>query len=248
MYKLISLFVLSLFTGSLSAKFNDRIYQGINPDWIKSENVQDRLEIIRQFLPKNPTVFEVGAKDGDDTVKLANTWPEGRIISFEANPNQFKKYQEKALKYPNMQGHNLAVHTYNGFTKFFLCWGTGGKDPVFEGASSLLEPSEDMKVHYMGPEIVVPCVIFDDWCKQNKISNVDFMWLDLEGFEKQFIQSSPQILKTVKVIYTETNFYKFRKGTTPFDDLKQILEKEGFRLIAHWYNEGLQGDAIFIRN
>ncbi|NGX27546.1 MAG: hypothetical protein K940chlam6_01484, partial [Chlamydiae bacterium] len=123
----------------------------------------------------------------------------------------------------------------------------GGQDPIFEGASSLLKPSKSQKIHYMGPQIEVPCVIFDDWCLANNIENIDFMWLDLEGFELQLLKSSPNIFKTVKVIYTETNFFKFRIGTTQYNVLKRFLETQGFKIIAHWYNESLQGDAIFVR-
>lgn len=241
---------LSIFsTASIFSAYNDRLYEGINPNWIEIDaNLQGRLNLINQFLPENPTVFEVGAKDGDDSVKLAKMWPTGTIISFEANPNQFQFYKEKAINFPNMLGYNLAVNTYNGFATFHLCWGTGGTDPVFEGASSLLAPSEAMAIHYMGPDITVPCVVFDDWCIENNVNSVDFIWLDLEGFESQFLNSSPHILSSVKVIYTETNFFKFREGTTQFLDLKKLLAQFGFEMIAHWYNEGLQGDAIFVKS
>lgn len=157
------------------------------------------------------------------------------------------KYQQNAAGFPNMQGYNLAVSTYNGVAEFYLCWGSTGAEPAFEGASSLLPASESRKIDYQGPIIQIPCVIFDDWCDQNHIHSVDFMWLDLEGFELQFLKSSPQILKTTKVIYTETNFFGFRIGTTQYADLKSFLTSEGFELIAHWYHEGLQGDAIFVR-
>ncbi len=232
---------------SLFAAFNERHYEGICSLWKSFETVDKRLEIIRAILPDNPTVFEAGAFNGTESVQFATLWPKGKILSFEPNPAQFAKYQERAVHFSNMYGYNLAVNTYNGVTKFFLCWGTNGVDPVFEGASSLLPASESMKIHYMGPIIAVPCVIFDDWCAENDVSTVDFMWLDLEGFELSFLKSSPQILKTVKVIYTETNFYRFREGTAQYADLKSFLESNGFILIAHWYNEGLQGDAIFVR-
>ena len=227
--------------------YNERLYEG-NPIWEKVDTVQGRLDVVKQFIPEEAMIFEVGAFDGSDSLKLATHWPLGKIISFEANPAQFAKYQIKAANFPNMSGYNLAVNTYNGTADFYLCWGTGGTDPVFEGASSLLPASESMKIHYMGPVTTVPCVILDEWCKDNGISNFDFMWLDLEGFELPFLKSSPQILSTVKVVYTETNFYKFREGTTQYGDLKSFLESEGFIMIAQWYNEGLQGDAIFVRN
>lgn len=233
---------------SLFADFNDRHFEGINAAWKTYEVVEDRLRVAAQFLPENPFVFEVGAKDGEDSVKLAKMWPRGTILSFEANKNQFIKYLERSQKFSNMQGYNLAVNTYNGFATFHLCWGSNGDDPVFEGASSLLEPFGPYKNDYKGPTITVPCVVFQDWCREHAVNRIDFIWLDIEGFELQFLKSSPELLKTVRVIHTETNFSQFREGTTQFEDLKSYLESEGFTLVAHWYNEGLQGDAIFVRN
>jgi 2-O-methyltransferase len=238
--------LLFLAVGPVLGGFNDRHYEGF-PEWSKNEAVESRLEIIRKFLPDNPIVFEVGAFDGNDSVTLAKMWPNGLIVSFEANPARFTEYQEKAIHFPNMRGYNLAVNTYNGTAEFFLCWGTNGINPVFEGASSLLPASKSMEIHYMGPKITVSCVILDDWCHLNHIKAFDFMWLDLEGFEIQLLKSSPQILAAARVIYTETNFYPFRQGTTQYGELKAFLESQGFEMVAHWYNEGLQGDAIFVR-
>lgn len=242
--KIFFLFLLSF--SCAFAAYNDPRYEGIRPEWRDADR-EERLSIIASLLPENPEVFEVGAYDGKDSVRLASKWPDGHVISFEANPHRFVEYEEKASHYPNMQGYNLAVNTYNGTADFYLCWGTGGTDPQFEGASSLLPASEAMKQHYMGPIITVPCVVLDDWCKEQHIDHFDFLWLDLEGFELPFLKSSPQILNTVKVIYTETNFFAFRNGMTQFASLKKFLESQGFRPIAHWYREGVQGDALFIR-
>lgn len=239
--------IIALMNCTLFAAYNEFHYQGIYPLWEKANAVSERLEIINFFLPGNPTVFEAGAFDGHESVQFAKFWPNGRIISFEPNPSRFMNYQQNAAGIPNMQGYNLAVGTYNGVAEFYLCWGSSGLEPVFEGASSLLRPSESRKIDYQGPIIQVPCVIFDDWCAKNNVPSVDFMWLDLEGFELQFLKSSPQILKTTKVIYTETNFFGFRIGTTQYDELKAFLNAQGFEEIAHWYWEGLQGDAIFVR-
>jgi 2-O-methyltransferase len=225
------------------AAYNDYHFEGIDPAW---ENME-RIDIIKQFLPEDTMVFEAGAFDGNEAIAFAKLWPKGTIISFEANPTRFAAYQEKIAQYPNVRSFNLAVNTYNGVAPFYLCWGTGGTNPDFEGASSLLPASEGMKIHYMGPVINVPCVVLDDWCSDHDITHLDFMWLDLEGIELPLLQSSPNIFKTVKLIYTETNFQFFRQGMTQFADLHSFLTSRGFTIIAHWYREGLQGDAIYIR-
>jgi len=205
-----------------------------------------RLELVAKFIPDDPVIFEAGGHYGEDTVRLAKRWPNGSVISFEPNPAAFIRLSETVKDYESIHGYNLAVNNYSGTAVLNVCYGSTGDDPVFEGASSLLEPSKCMEIHYKGPKVKVPCVILDNWCMKNEIDHIDFMWLDLEGLELQILKSSPIILSTVKVIYTETNMFKFRKGTTQFESLRSFLEKSGFKLLSHWYNEGLQGDAIFV--
>lgn len=231
----------------LFAAYGDRKYEGREEFRNGHKKNWTRFDVVAFYLPSDPIVFEAGANNGVDSVKLAEQWPLGKIISFEPIPNQFASYQQRAAAYDNMYGYNLAVGEYNGTAKFYVCWGTGGKDPKYEGASSLLKPSEGMKIHYMGPEIEVPCVVLDDWCRENNVDHIDFMWLDLEGFELQLLKSSPNILKTVKVIFTETNSFRFREGTTLYPMLKSFLKSQGFVMVAHWFMEGIQGNAVFVR-
>lgn len=207
----------------------------------------NRLTLISHYLPYNPIVLESGAYDGTDTVRLSNQWPVGKVLAFEPNLNAFQKLQAKTNHLQNVSLYDLALSNKEGLALFYICHGTDGKSPEFEGSSSLLPPSKQMEIHYQGPKITVSCVVLDDWCKKNKVDHIDFMWLNLEGFELQVLKSSPHILKKVKVIYTKTNFFPFRIGTTQYQDLRKFLEKSGFTLLSHWYREGLQGDAIFIR-
>jgi len=205
------------------------------------------LDLIAQYLPYNPVIFEAGGHYGIDTMKLSRKWFHSTIISFEPNPHAFEKLVKVSQQRLNIIPYELAVADFNGPGVFYVCHGTNGDDPIFEGASSLLPASEFMQKHYQGPILNVNCVILDDWCKDNNISKIDFMWLDLEGMELQVLKASPNILKTVSVIYTETNFMEFRVGMTQYSDLKKFLEDNGFELLEHWYQEGLQGNAIFFR-
>jgi len=207
----------------------------------------ERLEIIAKFLPEDPIIFEAGGHYGIDTIRFAKRWPKSQIITFEPNPHAFEIFSLATQGLSQVHGHNLAVNNYNGEATLYVCYGSTGNDPRFEGASSLLKASEYMEKNYQGPKVKVPCVVLDDWCKKNQIDQIDFMWLDLEGLELQVLKSSPTILDTVNVIYTETNFQPFRVGMTQYKDLKEFLEQKRFKLVSHWYAENFQGNAIFVK-
>ncbi len=206
-----------------------------------------RLELVAKFVPENPRIFEAGARYGQDTVRFIQQWPGAHIVSFEPNPHAFEKLLSELDGYDQIDCHNLAVNNYNGQAILHVCHGSSGDDPASEGASSLLEPSPYMAIHYQGPKVSVPCVILDDWCKKNQPEYFDFLWLDLEGLEFQVLESSPNVLKNAKAIYVETNFQLFRKGMTQFNTLQRFLQRAGFAIAGHWYLVGLQGNALFVK-
>ena len=207
-----------------------------------------RLELIARFLPESPIILEAGAHFGTDTVKFIDQWPCSQILCFEPLPESYENLVENTRNFPQVETYKLALSNREGSATFYVCHGTEGlARPNELGASSLLPPSKDMEIHYKGPKIQVNCVVLDKWCSQQGVDHIDFMWLDMEGNELQALSSSPEILKTVKVIYTETNFISFRKGMTRYPALKAFLEKAGFVVLSHWYAQGFQGDAIFIK-
>ncbi|MGH7890468.1 MAG: FkbM family methyltransferase, partial [Thermodesulfobacteriota bacterium] len=207
-----------------------------------------RWDLISFFIPRNPVIVQAGASYGDETVQLALKWPQSYLIAFEPNPHSFETLSQKVADFNNIHIHNLALNYQNGKAPFYVCYGTTGRDLAFEHASSLLKPSKEMEIHYKGPVINIECAVLDDWCRQNKIDHVDLLRLDLQGSELQVLCSSPQILSTVKVIHVATNFFPFRIGTTRYQELETFLKVLGFRLLSHWYREGLQGSAIFVKD
>jgi len=206
-----------------------------------------RYNLIEKLIAPDDVILEAGGFDGGDTIHLAKIVPHGKIISFEPNPTRFEELVEKTKGIWNVETYPLALGERNEMIPFYLCHGTTN-NPAFDGASSILPASKVMKKNYEGPTINVPCVILDDWCRNHAISKIDFMWLDLEGYELQMLKSSPRILSTVKAIYVETNFFEFRKGMTMYPALRSFLEKKGFRMLSHGYYKGFQGNAIFVRN
>ncbi|MBX7066645.1 MAG: FkbM family methyltransferase [Parachlamydiales bacterium] len=237
------IFALIIFSQVFAFSYPQR-YEGIG---IYEEAVGHPLEVVAKFLPENPFIFEAGGHYGEDTLRFAKRWPKGKVFTFEPNPHSFELLQEATRGIENISVFNLAVNNFNGAATLYINYGETGDNPIFEGSSSLLEPSDWQAQYYKGPTAVVPCVVLQDWCEDNGIDHIDFMWLDLEGLELQVLKSSPEILDTVKVIYTETNFQDFRKEMTQYHELKKFLEATGFKMIAHWYAERYQGNAIFVR-
>ena len=209
---------------------------------------EKRLSLISLFLPEEPVILHAGGHYGGETLMLSRQWPYGQVIAFEPNPHAFQILSTNAKYSYNISTYPLALSDRSGNAPFYICHGSSGENAAFEHASSLLPPSQAMQIHYRGPIIEVECTKLDDWCPQNKVDRIDFISLNLQGAELQALKGSPEILKTVSCIAVHTHLFAFRDGITQYSELKQFLEKSGFRLLSHWYREGLEGDAIFVKN
>jgi FkbM family methyltransferase len=179
---------------------------------------------------------------------MVKLWPKARIIVFEPNPHAFSilKKNIKNSTAKNVEVHNLALHNYNGLTPLYVCYGMKGDNPAYEYASSVLPLTPEMQIYCKGVRIETPCVVLDDWCREAGIDHVDVLKLELEGLELPVLESSPNILKDVKVIYIKTIIHPHRVGMTQYEDLRRFLEKSNFVLLSHWYQPQINGYAIFL--
>jgi hypothetical protein len=117
-------------------------------------------------------------------------------------------------------------------------------------SSSLLEPKEHLHYspHVVFPKtVIVPITTFDHWAQENSIDHIDFMLLDMQGYELNALMASPNIVRTVKVILTEIEFVEAYKNQFLFDEIKHWLEGQGFVMIAKSDIYGWCGDALFVR-
>ncbi|MBS0620547.1 MAG: FkbM family methyltransferase [Verrucomicrobia bacterium] len=205
------------------------------------------LDLIALFLPADPVILHAGACYGSETAALAVRWPHGKILSFEPNPHAFERLKESTVCLNNVRLFPVALYDRMDCLPLYVCYGSTGRDPIFESASSLLRPSECMEIHYQGPIIEVPCIDLDTWCKISETDQIDFLCVDVQGAELQLLKGSQKTLKTAKVLYLHTHFFPFREGTTQYEELCLFLDASGFTPLSHWYREGLEGNAIFVR-
>ncbi len=75
----------------------------------------------------------------------------------------------------------------------------------------------------------------------SKVNHIDLMHLNLHEGEFQILKDSPRILDNVRCL-------SVHMGTEQCPELNDFLDQSGFQLFTHWYNEGIGGNAIFVKN
>jgi FkbM family methyltransferase len=230
-------------------------YEGVFPNGEK-KTINNCFDFVTYYLPYNPVIVEIGGFEGANAVELAKKYPRGHIIVFEPEENSFKKLLKNTQSFNNISAYNLAIGSYLGKANLYISNSIDSCNNFVKqfheyviannicGMNSLLKPK---KAIFHSSSVEVFCDSLDNWCQKNSLDHIDFLRLDAEGVELQILRSSPQILKTVWVISTKTNFFAYRDGTTLYPELKNFLEMNQFELLAHWFYSGQQGEAIFIK-
>lgn len=201
-------------------------------------------DIIFKYLPSSPIIVDCGAHIGTDTVEFAKL-SGSKIYAFEPIKIIFDKLLENTKIYPNVSCFNLALSSYDGIEKMYVSNGYS------DGSSSLLKPKKHLEVH---PDVFfcemeeVKTAKLDTWAKENNISKVDMLWLDMQGAEQQMLMESKFVLDTVKVIHTEVSLIEIYEGMGKYKGFKKFLKKNGFEPVIEAIPvDNYGGNSLFVR-
>lgn len=212
---------------------------------IKNDIPQEPItkEFIRQFLPNNPIIVEAGAHIGRDTLKMSTLWPDAHIYAFEPVPELFAQLKERTAAQPNVHAFNLALSDTRGTATLHVSSGAS------TAASSLLEPLEYVKErpNVLFHLITVPTTTLDAWAFAERLDRIDFLWLDMQGYELKVLKASPTILATVKAILIEASLTERFKENPLYDEIRTWLEAQGFRAIKQDIPKHHKINIFFIR-
>lgn len=198
-------------------------------------------------LDKSSNVIECGGSTGADTRQLCNYFSTGSVYTIEANKNLYENLQKIMLNHSNLQVFNVALADHNGTTSFYIDENPEGD----AGASSVLESNDFYLRDYIKKEekTIVECQTLENFMIKNKIEKLNFLWLDIEGYEYFVLEGSKNILKNIQYIYTEVNFQNFRKNSKLYEDIKKLLIDCGFNEIYKWEQGAKwgewQGNVLF---
>ncbi|MEJ7676472.1 MAG: FkbM family methyltransferase [Segetibacter sp.] len=200
---------------------------------------------FKKIFTKNSVIVDCGAHVGADSVELSKIFPKGQVHSFEPIPSIFKRLHNNSKKRSNIYCYELALSNRNGVAEMFVSSGSS------DASSSLLAPTGHLKDHpdvYFENSIEVKTQTLDTWAAKNNIEKVDFLWLDMQGFELPMLQASNKILSTVKAIHTEVSTRETYSNSVLYNDFRKWLESIGFKVIAEAIPAGTDmGNALFLR-
>jgi len=202
--------------------------------------------IAYRYNPK--IIFEAGCADGTHTKMLAEMFKNATIYAFEPVKEYYEQAKQRTQELKNVKLYNLALGERNEEHEIYISYNTEGN---MWCSNSLLKPKEHLisNPHILFPETRMTKVVnLDSFCDENNITQIDFFWLDMQGYEMKTLVAAPKILNNLKSLYTETNIIETYEGTELYGEYKSWLISKGFKLMLETFSPtGDQGDSFFSR-
>lgn len=189
-----------------------------------------------------PTVFDVGANEGEWVARVLSRNRSARVHAFEPQAALAAKI---ATRHPGVIVNNMGLGDVAGTLEL----GDYAEHPGSQHASMLKGVIDGLhrgRVRY----VEVPVGTIDDYCALRTIESIDLLKIDVEGFELKVLQGASRMLREGRIETIQFEFNEMNILARAFlNDFFGCLEATHrlYRLLphgrmplrsgAHWTNE-----------
>jgi FkbM family methyltransferase len=203
-----------------------------------------------------PVILDVGACEGEDSIRYSRLYPAAQIFTFEPLPANQERIRANFAAYgiKNAELVPLALSDRAGAAVFHV---SSGRPPdLFSGeewnygnkSSSLLPPASSAPMHgwITFPEsITVACDTLDGFCAARGLPGADFIHLDVQGAEGLVLAGAGATLPGVRAVWLEVATEELYAGQKLRPEIEALLRGAGF-VLAHEDARGSEGDQLYL--
>ncbi|MFA6442704.1 MAG: FkbM family methyltransferase [Sterolibacterium sp.] len=189
-------------------------------------------------------IFDVGANIGSSSVTYRQMFPDATIHAFEPHPQVFDRLRQQFVDDRKVIVNNCGVADRSGSLQFNLANDLG--------SSSFLAISPTSPyVRGIGLSTVetreVAVTSIDEYCRAQGIGHIDFMKLDVQGFERKVLDGASGMLArhAIGAIQTEIVFRDFYTESSSFFEIEECLHAHGYTLRCIYDIYPAEGAQIF---
>lgn len=189
------------------------------------KNIEPELIWIKDFLPRNAVIIDIGANVGSFIYQLEKKLLPENIFAFEPNKKLFSRLKRI---FPEVEIHPFAISDTNGMLEF--------KIPIINGkkynsrGTLIVNYRENDEEKHITEKVKV--IKLDDWEKINKFPKLDFIKIDVEGNEMKTLYGAKETIKKHKPILMVE--MEQRHHNKPLFEM--ISEIESWDYSAHFLN------------
>lgn len=204
---------------------------------------------FKKFIKEGDYILDVGANIGFHTLYFAElTGVKGKVFSFEPIAINFDALQKniKLNQFPQITAINKALGNTNAPMKIHI-----DQDTQNPGAFNLLE--KGLK------NTIIDCIKGDDYLEGNQIEKINFIKIDVEGFEYEVFKGLSKTIRNSKpIIIFEFDYnYQHKLNDNPkiiFEFLSQFgyqffsIDGYGNKAICNWLKEIKETEILALPN
>lgn len=180
-------------------------------------------------------LFDVGANIGETAWEMTQYCPGAQIFCFEPVPSSYATLCERFRKMENVHCIQSALGSSRSTGEMHLY-----EDSVYNTfATSIQAP---IKSRARGTQKVEIDTI-DKFCRDNRISKIDVLKMDVQGWELEVLKGAEEMIlaNKVKHIFAEVGFREEGPDINSFSTIDQAVTKYNY-LFSGFYDLNRYGD------
>ncbi len=185
-------------------------------------------KLIKKQVKSGYRVIDLGANIGYHSLLFSNlVGKTGAVYSFEPNPNNVKLLK-KSIEVNNIQ--NITVEQYAASNTYSNC--KLYLTDVSSNGTIRFDGAKEIESHKKEP-IIIDTLIIDDYFSEIELADkIDFIKINIEGFELRALQGMSKILEENKnlKIFIEFSTKAIREAGSDPQEVLNILETNGFTI------------------
>lgn len=202
---------------------------------------KDLKKILKKYQNKIDNLVHVGAHLGQE-VPLYQSISTKKIYLFEPQKSLFNDLKNSLKQFENIFVYNCGLGSQNKFINLYKTKHNNG------ASSSVLKPHLHLNLHKninFDEKEEIQIKRFDSL----NIKNIDFLTIDVQGYELEVLRGFGKLLENLNFIYTEINKDFLYENNVLIKELDIFLESKNFiRLKTFWDPYLPYGDAFFVKN
>jgi len=138
------------------------------------------------------TIFDVGANKGEWSLIASEHFPQAVIHSFEIVPQTYSRLVENCGHRENTVCHNVGLSDIEGTATVFF-------SPDKSGIATCVPKFSEQYHKYQPQKVEARVSTGDMFCADMGIETIDFLKIDVEGYEHKVLKGFERMLKRGKI-------------------------------------------------
>jgi FkbM family methyltransferase len=180
---------------------------------------------LLSYLKSGDIILDMGGNIGQTAMMMAKTAGEQcKVYSFEPFPDTYSKFVANLKLNPSLEKRVVITHCALGDTPSMLQM---YKDCESNSGSNRIVTSKAVEKEM----VQVPVSTIDIFAKENNLTKIDFIKIDVEGFEMNVLKGAAITLQSLKPqLFIELNDGSLKEQGSSAEELLSFLKAIGYKI------------------